>query len=455
MRESRPTAGQLSLRHPRRQAISPGAVGDRDSVAVELDRYTRQMESSSVLRIGFLGADATTLAIAQAVSTSGPYEFAGACEIDSGDVQTAHRFNALLGHARRFNSWESLLDLELVDAVVVARGPDEDRRAEQLRKLIQAGVPLLVSHPVVSSMLIYYELDMIRREIGTTVIPYLFDRHHPAVLSMAEMVRKGADSPVGKIDQLVVQRCLEEPTKSAVVAQFARDVDVIRVIGGDVMRLGAMAGGTGDTDYSSLGVQMSGPSGVAARWSVISGPMGGGCQISVLGTAGRAMIHEQAPGQPWTMAVDTGSNPEVQTFSDWNPAVEALSSLDRAIRGQHAEADWVDAARAVELAETIDRSLQKGRTIELYYEDYTEAGTFKGTMASLGCGLLLLGLFLMGAVGIAEQIFGVASTRFWPYLLAGLLGGFLLLQFLLFVSRRREPVARAETPSDFEPPTTR
>ena len=411
------------------------------------------MESSSVLRIGFLGADATTLAIARAVSTSGPYEFAGACDIDSGDVQTAHRFNALLGHARRFNSWESLLDLELVDAVVVARGSDEDRRAEQLRKLIQAGVPLLVSHPVVSSMLIYYELDMIRREIGTTVIPYLFDRHHPAVLSLAEMVRKGADSPVGKIDQLVVQRCLEEPTKSTVVAQFARDVDVIRVIGGDVMRLGAMAGGTGDSAYGTLGVQMSGPLGIAARWSVIGGPHEG-FQISALGTTGKAVIQEHVVGQPWIMAVSSDSQPEVQTSTPYNPAIEALCSLHCAIRGKHAKADWVDASRAVELAETIDRSLQKGRTIELYYEDYSEAGTFKGTMASLGCGLLLLGLFLMGAVGIAEQIFGVASTRFWPYLLASLLGGFLLLQFLLFVSRRREPAARAETLSDIEPPTT-
>jgi hypothetical protein len=216
-----------------------------------------------------------------------------------------------------------------------------------------------------------------------------------------------------------------------------------------------MAGSTGDTAYGSLGVQMSGPSGVAARWSVIGGSTGEGCQISVLGTAGRAMIQEQAAENPWTMTAGTGGNPELQTFSDWNPAVEALSSLHRAIRGQHVDADWVDAARAVELAETIDRSLQKGRTIELYYEDYTEAGTFKGTMASLGCGLLLLGLFLMGAVGIIEQIFGVASTRFWPYLLAGLLGGFLLLQLLLFVSPRREPAAVAETLSDLGPNSKR
>ena len=68
----------------------------------------------------------------------------------------------------------------------------------------------------------------------------------------------------------------------------------------------------------------------------------------------------------------------------------------------------------------------------MYYEDYTEEGTFKGTMTSLGCGLLLLGMFLMGAVAIAEQM-GVPYVRHWPYALVGILGIFLLLQLLMLV----------------------
>jgi predicted dehydrogenase len=399
--------------------------------------------------------------------SSGLFELAGTCEFESEvDSPTASQLAAVIGRARRFDAWEALLDLGLLDGVVVARGPDEDRRAEQLRKLIQVGVPLLVSHPVVDSMLIYYELDMIRRETGCVVIPYLFARYHPAVRSLAEMVRQGADSPIGKIDQVLVQRSIAEPTKAAVVAQFARDVDVIRTVAGDVIRLGAMAGSTADAAYGSLGVQMSGPSGVAARWSVVGGKVADGCDITLLGSGGQAATHEPRPGQPWTYQVIRDNEKEVvarqhaenealagqsRAIADWDPAAEALSALARAIRGQAAEPDWVDAARAVELAETIDRSLHKGRTIELYNEDFSETGTFKGTMASLGCGLLLLGLFLMGAVGIAEQVLGVESTRFWPYLLAGLLGVFLLLQLLLLVSRRQDAPPAAETAANRKP----
>ena len=100
-------------------------------------------------------------------------------------------------------------------------------------------------------------------------------------------------------------------------------------------------------------------------------------------------------------------------------------------------------SRSVELAETIDRSLKKSRTIELYYEDYTEEGTFKGTMTSLGCGLLLLGMFLLAVVGIAEQM-GVPFLCGWPYLLLGAMGIFLAMQVLLLVSRKRVITPRDE-----------
>ena len=55
------------------------------------------------------------------------------------------------------------------------------------------------------------------------------------------------------------------------------------------------------------------------------------------------------------------------------PAPEALPA-----------ATWADAARAVELADTVPRSLAKGRAIDLHQEEFSELGTFRGTMASLG-----------------------------------------------------------------------
>ena len=405
---------------------------------------------SRTLRIALLGADSSTPALARAVVDR--YQLAGICEFDGADPETIGALAPLVSRARKFADWEALLDQQVVDAVIVARGPDEDRRAEQLRKLVQAGVPLLVSHPVVDSMLIYYELDMIRRDTACVVVPNLPDRHHRAIEELAEILGQGAGSPIGKIEQVVVQSCIAEPRKPQVIARFAREVDLIRSIAGDMTRLGAMAGTSDDAAYASLGVQMAGPSGVAVRWSVNPVQTDETTQISLLGANGRAVLDIHSDGQPWTMElIMPGGQVKRQQYEIWDSASAALSELERAIVGAGREPDWVDAARSIELAETIERSLKKSRTIELYYEDYTEEGTFKGTMTSVGCGLLLAGMFLLGAVAIAEQM-GLPYVRAWPYLLLGFFGLFLLMQMLMLVFRKQEPgSSEAPLPNDQRP----
>jgi hypothetical protein len=125
-----------------------------------------------------------------------------------------------------------------------------------------------------------------------------------------------------------------------------------------------------------------------------------------------------------------------------------LACLAAAIDDESVEPTLLDGARSLELAETIDRSLHKGRTIDLYYEEYSEEGTFKGTMASVGCGLLLVALFALGAVAIVEQM-GVQQVRVWPYVLLGTLGLFLSMQLLMLVfGRRREAAPSATGDSD-------
>ena len=57
---------------------------------------------------------------------------------------------------------------------------------------------------------------------------------------------------------------------------------------------------------------------------------------------------------------------------------------------QEPPAIWPDAARTIELAETIPRSVKRGRGIDLHQEEFSELGTFRGTMASLGCGIIIL-----------------------------------------------------------------
>ncbi|MEX0979118.1 MAG: hypothetical protein WDZ48_09715, partial [Pirellulales bacterium] len=251
-------------------------------------------------------------------------------------------------------------------------------------------------------------------------------RHHPAVVALGELVRAGGGSQIGKVEHATIERCIAEPTRHNVERQFARDIDLLRSIAGDMTRLGALGGG-GASAWSSLGVQMSGPEGIAARWSVVSIASAAGAKITLSGSRGRAALEVRADDQGWTLDMTVDGQSQRREFAAWDAAAASLDDLAAAIDGEAPQPDWVDACRAVELAETIDRSLQKGRTIELYYEDYTEEGTFKGTMTSVGCGLLILTLLGLGLVGIAEQMH-IPYVRYFPYVLVAIFGLFLFLQ---------------------------
>ena len=351
-------------------------------------------------------------------------------------MAAAAELQPLVGQIRTIADWESLLDDAQIDAVIVARGSDHELRTEQLRKLTQVEKPVLASHPVVDSMLAYYELDMIRRETGAPLIPNLARRKHPAVEALADVVRQGGDSPIGKVDHLAIERRVASPTRENVGQEFARDVDLARAVAGDMTRLGAMAGLPAAPNFASLGVQMSGPQGIDARWSVIPVQSAGGARLTLTGPRGRATVELLEAGLPWTLECVTGDRAEKKEFPSWDQGASALDDLATVINGGKPSADWVDACRAIELTETIDLSLKRSRTVELYYEDFTEDATFKGTMASVGCGLLILTILVLGMAGIAEQM-KIPYVGAWRYVLLALFVVFLFMQLIMLTTGKR------------------
>mgnify|MGYP002622867260 FL=1 len=388
-------------------------------------------------RVALLGVDEQTTEIARAAIANRQFDLVGLYDEETAGAGAHRTLPDALARVRRFSVWEAVLDSGIADVVVVARSNDQDLRSEQLRKLIQTEMPVLAVHPIVDSMLVYYELDMIRRDTGSLIVPYLPERNHPAIRALGEAVSHGEESPLGKVTQVALQRRVVQTDAGHVVGQFARDVDLIRAITGELTRLGAIAGAAGETseDYAGLSVQMSGPSGVIGRWTVdpASATLGG--QLTILGTRGKAIVDMPTGDQPWTMERVVDGQSSRESFDEWDPARAALDWLAAALTGDSPSPDWVDAARDLELAETIERSLAKSRTIELYYEDYTEQGTFKGTMTSVGCGLLLFGLCMLGLVGIGDHL-RIPFLDKWPYVLAGGLVLFLLLQMLMLVFHR-------------------
>src|SRR5687768_9789018 len=128
------------------------------------------------MKFALLGADADSIVLARAAA-AGPHRLVWGCELSGFERE----FRQLAPGALIAETWEDLLSGEVAEALIVARAADDDLRADQLRKLVQAGVPMILSHPIHSSMLVCYELDMIRRESNCPMLPYLPDRWHPAV----------------------------------------------------------------------------------------------------------------------------------------------------------------------------------------------------------------------------------------------------------------------------------
>jgi hypothetical protein len=230
------------------------------------------------------------------------------------------------------------------------------------------------------------------------------------------------------------ERQLEDRSKKSVTVAFARDVDVLRCLCGELNQIGAMGTFGDESAYGNLSVQLAGPHGLLARWAAVppeDGPPGSG-RLVVTGSRGKIALSMPTDGLPWSMTL---SGSPTREFTDWNPAAITLQRFIDAIGGASTSPDLIDAAHAVELAETIDRSLVRRRTIDLHFEDHTEENTFKGMMAAGGCLLLMLGLGLVLFVAIFEKA-NLPGARFWPWLLAAVFGLFSLLQLLLFVFRK-------------------
>lgn len=294
-------------------------------------------------------------------------------------------------------------------------------------------------------MLWAYEIDMIRSDSSSRVIPLLPDRLHPFVARLRgriEAALAGA-GPLGGIESVTLERRLTDRSRERVLESLARDGDLVRVLVGDPARLSTL--GTTEAGapvaWATLAVGLGGPDRVPVRWQVARGAPDG-LTITLHQARGTDVVVAPDDGEPWTWDGD----PEPAPGFDRAAAMVALLHGEPP-PGEVAAATWPDAARAIELAETVPRSLAKGRAIDLHQEEFTEIGTFRGTMASLGCGLVLAALLVVLVAtllgGIAHEAgwdLGERIAGAWPGLVLAVLAAFLALQVLpLLVGDTRPP----------------
>jgi hypothetical protein len=406
------------------------------------------------MRIGLLGCDARIAEVVRAAVRRGDRVVLAA------DVAPGLLVGLDLPHGR---SWDPLLDAAFCDVVFVGADGWGESRAQAVRTLVQAGRPLLLAQPLELSMLWAYELDMIRSDTGGLLVPCLPDRLHPFVgrlqATIAASLAEIGD--VGPAESLLLERRMHDRSREAVLSQLARDADLIRALAGDPSRLSTLGAASLDSAWNTLAVGFTGPTQLPVRWQVAPGAPSG-LTIRLQAARGTTSIDSpDDPSLPWSWS-GPGADAAVETVA-FDRGAAMLGVLDRRPTGvadrddATAAASWADAARAIELAETVPRSLAKGRAVDLHREEFSEMGTFRGTMASLGCGLIMAALLVVVAAtlvaGIAREFGWKAAGSLadaWPAIVLAVLGVFLVLQLLpLLVGAGREdrPPGRPDAPT--------
>ncbi len=447
------------------------------------------------MKFALLGSDTDSLLLAKAARALG-HEI-----IWAGDIHDPTDFRTWLPNADRVlvscdddphADWHSLLDRQMTDAVLVGRGSQPlEQRTTQLIQLARQGIHLLVTHPVVPSVLSYFEIDMAHREGRSVFRSFHPTMGHPVIGELARWVCQGHPQ-LGSVGQIVCERMTRERLPEIVHQLFSRDVLLLTSIAGGLNRLGAVGTTSEDARLASLNVQMTGQLEKMVHWSI--GPVDDKpCMlVTLVGELGRLVLRVDETGYPTRLTLAReGKREELSLAGYLISQVERDSQIERMQRqeeistsptgriGADVAADAIErfigamreggtgkenvdsaepwdhsvlgelpslssALMAMELTDTIEISLQKGRMIDVHQQELTERMAFRGTMSAVGCGMLVVLPILFITLGWLAGHMGWSVAHYWPHGLLLMMGSFLLLQLLPWMVGSSEKRAESE-----------
>src|SRR5947207_5263128 len=163
------------------------------------------------MKLAVVGADEEALNLLRWAVELGGHDLVAAYDSDA----QASQLCALNPQLPPSDNWEELVVASAADAAIVGRSGKEaaarasmdpaERRADQLRKLVQAAVPMIVVCPACESI-VGFEIEMIRRDTKALVIPYVPQASHPIIDRLSQWTLQEHESPVGKVEQIVLER---------------------------------------------------------------------------------------------------------------------------------------------------------------------------------------------------------------------------------------------------------
>jgi hypothetical protein len=391
------------------------------------------------MKFALLGADADTLEIVRALHSSGTHQVVVAYQIPEPWLPPARQ--AAPGIELR-EDWEALLHEPVADATILGScsflsAEQHELRGEQLRKLAQAGVPMLTMFPACEAI-VGFEIEMIRRDLGGVLIPCHPDLLDPTIQNLIVLVRQPGVAGLGRLEQVNMERWIPERNVAQLRHHLTRDTALVRQLVGGIRRVSGLGKAfTSDGGPFNLTASFDSDNEVLCTWSLCTTQPPHLAKLSLMGTEGQVVVSLSNDGRGWRKEGDqsTVELPSALVKSDpalssSSPTVALLEPLLTQLAhppatfttsSHHSPTDtpltpssqsdevgipfrWMDACRSQEAAEGVERAVARGRTIELFNEEHSEAGTFKGIMAAGSCSLLLLTLFILVLGSIIEGV---------------------------------------------------
>jgi hypothetical protein len=342
-------------------------------------------------------------------------------------------------HQRVFSSTDlsslnfASLEQSGADVIVFDGVGDETTLLQGIEPLKAFNGTVFIGPLATRSVLTAYEFERLAGEGVGFFVPLLPLLQHPAMEVLAESDASATNllASVGQIERVDMQRVMHAGDDELVLDAFVEDIMVLVLLAGPIKEVVAMRTGS---ESIPLNIQCTSQSGRLVRWSAVRpGSDIESAQILIEGTEGRVVVGLSETGD-W----DINSNIK-------NCSVLPLDLVGYcAAKSENKQSSWASMTHGLEVREAVAKSLHRGRLVRINLDGHGERTAFMGTMASLGCGLLLGSLLLL--VFCAAILSFASENRFgglgvWvekvPWLIAGLLILFLIFQLFAFVIPRR------------------
>jgi hypothetical protein len=308
------------------------------------------------------------------------------------------------------DAWKLIVERSDVDAVLV--DGDDPQTLKSARELAARGKPLVVRVRETLPPEFVAELSLYATESPQSVNPWFDYRQgllgHQQWDSLQKWV---ASAPVGRITGIQIDRdlCDDAAFRSDVflTSLLLTDIDMLRMIGGDYSQVTLLRTGNKNDSFTGQTLQLAGPDRPDATCHYRRADVSRGLRLRIDGMQTSAEVHVEDDELVWSVGggeVDRSQPPELDDAVRSAQQQRLLEHLDSLWTQPQEIPRWNDLARLFEIAEAMQRSLRRRRTIDLQFDTTSERSQFKTHMATIGCGVIvwtmlgIIGLLLAGAV---------------------------------------------------------